>query len=289
MKTILFILIIFIITLKVFSQDLIVNKKGDSLKCKIIKIEKEYIYFTYYYKNSIKDTNLATAQVKEFISDYYTKPEASSYKNANKKNKIIRIAASGGYSYRVARLSPDIPNDFVDYMKKLRNGYAFSSDIIFHDSKSFWAGFKYSYAKFINEMDNIYIIYPNNSIRYGKLRDDVTINYIAPSMNFLLFSKNKMTKYILGMSIGYLNYKDNALLIDRYLIKGETVGVTFDYGFDFCLSGSYDLGLLFSFNIASLGVYKISDGTTVRKVQLEKGKYENLSRIDLTIGLRFLK
>lgn len=93
----------------------------------------------------------------------------------------------------------------------------------------------------------------------------------------------------MNLGLGYMGYRDDAVIIDNYTLKGGTLGISWDIGYDLGISRTFALGFQIAYLGGILTQYELSDGNTTQTVELTKGNYESLSRIDLSIGLRFIR
>ena len=71
MKNIFIITLLIVLVNSLYSQDLVVTKKGDSINCKITKVKKDHIYFTFKHKDEVRNTLLPLTDVKIHQFDYY--------------------------------------------------------------------------------------------------------------------------------------------------------------------------------------------------------------------------
>ncbi len=271
-------------------QDLIITSESDSINCKITKIKTDNIYFTFKYKDEIRNTLLPLDQVKYHQYNFYQISEVP--EDEVLENEIyphFRAAINGGWSYRVAKIADNIPSDFEQYMKDLRSGYHYGLDLSYYFSEQLGVGFKYNNYKSKNEINNIYVTLPNGSTQYGKISDDISINFVGPFISTRLLNADKKNSLLLNLSIGYMGYTDKAVLTSDFTIKGNTVGLCWDIGYDIGVSENFAIGFQFSYMIGILTQYELSDGVNTQTVELEKDNYESLSRLDLSIGLRFNK
>lgn len=288
MKKYFFLLCIVLSFGKVHAQDLLITGEGDTLNCKISKIEKGNIYFTFRYKGEIRNTLLPSYQVKKYQYNYFPKAEVPAEKVIVKQPyQHFRLAVNAGWSYRMATLSGNIPSQFMQYVEKLKSGYHFGIDAGYFVSEPIALGAKFNLFHTSNQMDNISVTQQNGTQLNGMMKDDITITFLGPSLYTRLMSNNKKGAFVSGLSIGYLSYTDNATVIYDFSIKGNTIGFVADIGYDFSLSPSLILGLLFSYSSGSISSVEISDGVSSTTIQLPNGQKESLSRIDLSVGLRF--
>jgi len=272
-----------------FSQDLILTSQGDSINCKITKIDKDYVYFTFKYEDEIRNTLLPISSIKEHQVNFFEKAEVPVGNVTGLKNyKRTRIALNGGYSYLVAKINENVPSDFKDYFKKLKSGYHLGADFNFFISESWGLGVKGVYFHTSNSIDDIYVIDLQGNTRYGEMSDNINTYFIGPSFLNRMISANRKGALIMNFSLGYLGYVNNNVIVDRYKLTGSTVGMVMDIGYDFTISENLSWGLQASWLVGTLTKMTVDDGTSVQTIEFEKDQYESLSRLDLSVGLRFL-
>jgi hypothetical protein len=122
------------------------------------------------------------------------------------------------------------------------------------------------------------------------MSDDISVNFIGPLLNTRLISKNKKNGLFLNFGLGYMGYKDESELVsENFTIKGSTLGLCWEVGYDIGLSDKMAIGFQLSLMQGVLSRLKVSDGQQTQTIELEKDEYENLSRIDISVGLRFNK
>jgi hypothetical protein len=282
-----FFLLLFLSSLSAYSQDLIVTNEGDSLNCKITKVKQDYIYFTFKHKEEIRSTLLPINQVKNYQYNFYPTAIVPAEKVVGREvYPRIRLALTGGWGYRIAKLADNVSGDFKQYINDLRSGTQYGGDINYYFSEQVGLGLKYNVYQSKNEIGSIYVVQPNGSTQYGKMSDNIIIDFIGPSISTRLLNEKKKNALLLNLAIGYLGYMDNAVLINNYTFKGNTVGMVWDIGYDVGISENWAIGFQFSYLIGTLTQIQLSDGTQTRTIKLEKDEYENLSRIDLSVGLR---
>jgi len=288
MKRIFIIALLSFMASSIYSQDLIVTNEGDSINCKITKVKTDNIYFTFKHKDEIRSTLLPMSNVKIHQFDYFQASEVPKEKVAGYENyQHYRISVNGGYSYQTAKVSGSVPSDFKDYIKELKSGYHLGGDLTYYFNEPLGFGIKYYLFKSSNSLDNIYLEDINGNRRYGKMSDDLTISFIGPTFSTRLLNHDKSNVLLMNMSLGYMGYSNNAVVIDKYKITGSTMGLAFDFGYDIGLSENLALGIQLSFLTGTLFEYDWNDGTKTQKIKLERGAYESLNRIDLSVGLRF--
>jgi hypothetical protein len=274
------------------AQDLIVTNENDSLNCKITKVKSDNIYFIFKHKDEVRSTLLPVDKIDYYQYDYYQTAEVTADNVLIKENyPHYRMVINGGWSYRTAKLSDDIPADFREYSKELKSGYNYGLDFSYYFAEQLGVGFRYANYLSKNEIDNVYKIYPDGSTsEYGKVSDNISINFIGPFFTTRLFNSDKKNCLILDLGVGYMGYKNQSVSVsDKITYRGNTVGSYLGIGYDVSISPDLALGFQLSLVNGILTQYQISDGIHTEIMKLEKNQYEGLSRIDLSIGLRFNK
>ena len=120
-------------------------------------------------------------------------------------------------------------------------------------------GLKYSMYRSANELNNIYIADENGQGRTGKLKDDITIQYFAPTLSAAFSSSNKKQRFITEFSLGYLSYKDKATVIDDFTLTGGILGLLLDFGVDVPINENLSIEFMFAYTAGTLNQYKYHD------------------------------
>ncbi len=269
----------------VLAQDLIVTAKGDSINCKITREKGDFVYFTYNQDGNATNTLLPLNEIDTYTRGFFAHsalPETHTRRPA--VQRPWRFAVQGGYSYQIGKLDPNVPADFRDYTNKLRSGFHVGADVARYFNDVLGAGLKVSMLKQSGRLDNVWVD-DGNGRRDGRMSDDITMLFIAPTFANRYVSANRRNAFIMNVSLGYLNYMNNAVLVDSYTMKGGTVGAAFDIGYDIGIGKDFQLGFQLSYTAGALSSYRING----QKVELDEDSRQGLNRIDVSVGLRFLK
>ncbi len=266
----------------IYGQDLIITNKGDSLNCKITKIKPDYIYFTFKYDNSIRNTFLPVNDVVNYKKDFYSNPAFNLSENIKQEDfDKFEIGFTGGLSFLTAKLSDQIDPQLRSYARELKSGYHYGGNLGIFWSETVGAGAKYSVFNSKNERSfNI----DNEVLR---VKDNITIQFIAPGVVTRLYSANKKTKFSSGIYIGYLSYRNDANVNGDFIIKSNMFGAGFDFGLDLPLSKKLLFVLGTSFTGGSFKEFTIKNvGFSNQEMSQTSEQAENISRIDLSAGLK---
>jgi hypothetical protein len=287
-KTItLFTLIICFATIK--AQDLILTNKGDSINCKITKVEPQNVYFTFNKDNQIRSTLINTTDLKEYKFNFYktTLLPASKVFN-NQKYSHWRYGLNLAYGYQTAKSAPNVPQFLRDYNDGLRSGYSFGADVTYFLKENYGIGFKYNRFLTSNRLSNITLT-PNSGgpTKYGNMADDISIDFIAPYFSIRQISNNQKNALLMGIALGYIGYQNNAILIDKYTINSSSFGAMLDFGYDVGLSKSTALAFQLSYLASTLSYQDVNDGVKTVRQTFDKNTYIGLGRVEVGVGLKF--
>lgn len=269
-KLILLILTLGFSTGAAWAQDLIVTTSGDSISCKITKERADYVYFTYRKDGVPTKTLIAADQVADKRVDFYDVPVEMAPKVAFNR---WQYRFQGGYSRRIARVSDQVSSYTKHYLNKMKSGYTLGGDIHYFVSEPLGLGVKYG----------------NNHYQYktASFEDRVKLNYFALSAlnRFILKSGNEV---YMGGNLGYQSYKEVVVTNGNPVqITGGTAGVGLEIGYGMMMRDGYKFFVNLSMLTGTVTNVTVLNHGIKEKVNLEKGEYESLSRLELTVGLLF--
>jgi hypothetical protein len=287
-RVIFFILCCIVISVSVYSQDLIVTNTGDSLNCKISAVKEDMVFFTFKFKDEVRNTLIPISQVNYYQYKFYQSDFQSPLKIIRKETyPHFKMEVYGGWSYWISKLTSDVPPIYSKYRENLRTGYHFGGEITYYFNEPLGLGIKYTDFKTKNKLDSIVITNSDGSKISSRLEDNVSVTFLGVFLSTRWANKNKRNYFLLNMGIGYLGYYDNKVFNDSYSIRGNTVGTSYDLAYEL---GIYrDLGLTFkiSYTGGFISSYTMNDGISVKKVKLDDNSHESMRRIDLSVGIRF--
>ncbi len=186
----------------------------------------------------------------------------------------LRINVEGGYSYRIAKVSENIPPGLKEYADKLKSGFNVAANI------SYFLGVKsglcLNYNRF-STSNSMSVLYDGGA---GKMEDNITISYFGMGLAVRDIFNNGKIFLIANISMGYCSYNNDGKLIYPIQIEGSTYAYSGLLNLDFMVSRNWALG----FGISYLGG-TLKDAT-VNGQSANLGE-ENLSRLDFNAGVRY--
>ena len=282
--------------------DLVLTQDGDSIRCKIVALKFNQLYYKLDTDSSASINHLPEDQVKKYKYDYYH-PFANYQK--------WTLSFNGGYSRRLAKVSKTLPSNYADHIKQLKEGYHLEADFTYYVSEYYGIGakcalFKASNSQTITETEiygTYYYSYYHNSYypegyytvdKNVNVEDKHTIPYIGLMGSTRLYGAKKRGTILINCSAGYLGYTDAGTYNGQsFTIKGNTLGLALDFGYDYWFSRNMALGVRMSLISGTLKeCTKKTAATeeyaaTTEKIKLKKDEYEGLGRLDISVGLRF--
>ncbi|HET7819624.1 MAG TPA: hypothetical protein VFL70_09985 [Bacteroidia bacterium] len=285
------VMLLCVFNIDVNAQDLIIKERGDSLNCKIMQIKRDSIFF------AIKNNNnemlvraLSMRKIQHYKRDFYVPREMQKEKKKTKDYPTMRLGVQGGWGRLTRKQDKNIPVVFKKYAEALGAGLNFGSDFTFFASKNVGFGARYSVFGANGTSDRFTFINEYGQISSGTLYTRVAINYIGPSFSVRAISANKKIQFITDISLGYLSYKETSLFSNYFFYyKGGNLGYTGKAELDIAISNSLALGLSASCTLGQLKKVKMSDVSQHQTVYLTKENYYDISRVDISVGLKWNK
>jgi len=257
------------------AQDLVVTSDGDSLNCKITQIKGDYVYFTFKYQNEIRNTLLPVTKVKFYQYNYYAVPDVLPFQIVGYQPEFPhwRLAFNVGWSYRTPRIADGLDPVVREHIRKLKTGFAITLDASYFFTEMFGAGFKYDMFKSSNSTPI--------------LDGNINLNFIGPAFAMRFYNHTKTNCWFMDYGIGYMGYRENMSVPGTTIsMKGNTAGFVMDIGYDFALSKNWSAGIQLSLLSGMLSEMDITTNGVTEKVTLEKGQFEGLHRLNISVGLR---
>lgn len=199
------------------------------------------------------------------------------------------ISLNGGYSYMLAKVSKEVPSDFHNYIKSLKSGYHLGAGVGYFWVERMGAGIKYSRFGSKGRIGNVTIT--NNltgEMRHGIASDNIAVQFIGPTFHIRqAFAQGKLALHA-SYSIGYLAYNNNSTVVSEAVkISGSSIGTSADVNLSIPLGKRIAIqagASLLSGKLQTLHTTQNGGRKTTEK--LDSDKQENLSRVDLSAGIR---
>lgn len=284
MKKSILLLLIIISTQVVFSQDLIVTLTNDSLNCEITKIESEYIHFNMTNNEVVRNSVLMVSAIKSYQENFYSKSKSPSKQNSNTEYARLHFIISGGGSYLFDPVPNDVIDEIKDYYENLKMGYNLGFDVNYYFNKTIGLGLKYNY--FNSSSSSKGSSSGNGFTSVWDISENIMVNFAGPTFLARFLSKKNKNAFILGVSVGYMWYKDDAVFFDPVIVRGNTFGLNIDASYHISLSDKFFLGFSASTTLGFLDSITFDDGQNTETFNFDNfSDYKNISRADISIKI----
>ena len=274
--------------LELKAQDLIVTDSGDSLDCQITKVDGNNIYIIFMEDGNEQKAVMPRSMIRYYAVDY---KDVWEYDEAVPKKEIkyprLRVSVGGGIANLIGANPENIQESLIPYVEELKSGNHFAADICFYVKETVGIGVKYSYFATKNSLNSIYVIDSNGIAAYGRLEDNIVIQYIGPAVALRKTMPRGSAHVVSNLSLGLLMYINHATVIDTYLISGKAFAFSGDVGLDFEIGGGVYFGISFGLTLGIIKSLVIEHNGVVETVDLTGLEYSNASRFDLGLGLRY--
>ena len=273
------------------AQDLIVTSRGDSINCKITKTTRDYIYFTFKHEAEIRNTLIPLYQISTHQKDYFSVSELPVNYTLDKKFPHFRVAFDGGWQYRTAKIADGLDSEWREHYKKMKSGFHYDLQASYFFIESMGIEAVFSQQFFGNTGDGYLKDEEGNFTALGKIKDQISFNYIGANYLLRLFDSKKKNCWLFSIGFGYMGYKDRLFFdnVEQIKITTGTLGSSMAVGYDIGISQNFGIGFKLSLMGGTFRDYKqTKDGITTNETMPEK-QFEGLGTIKLSIGLRFNK
>lgn len=225
-----------------------------------------------------RSMNLNESNENAVVNSYYTTtyiPEEYSKFN-------ISLGIGGGY--RINKLSDALSSVERDHMKKMKWGMTLELNSEVYVSKFIGIGISSSWFR---SAAAITLLQQGYSY---EVKDRINLFYVGPKVVFR-GGKGKSGHFFAETSLGYLGYYQvlksaDSGLKDKY--TGNSLGSILGLGYDINLSQVAGLVLKLSMTTGTMSkMTETLHNGQKSVIEFPDGKKEGLSRIDLTVGIRF--
>jgi hypothetical protein len=225
-----------------------------------------------------------------FLSTVFTYAQNSTLANLEKykKSKFL-ISVSGGFAWRVGGTAKNLDEVQKVIARDLKSGKSIDASVYYKPDKT---GFGLKFNKFnastlISGID--VVMADNFSIENTTLEVNDNITFTGPSFYIDANDINSKHHGMMDFAFGYLDYNSILKVSNRtYEINSGTFGMIANIGYRYCFNKYISVGPQVSFVGGVLKSFEIDGPNGFRKnIKLDKDNYENLWRIDLSLGATF--
>ena len=294
------ILTITFISVAVFvkAQDRIITSQNDTINCKISKVNSSNIFFTVKTGNILTKGKIEREKVLNYYSDNSTAendlgfylPESSRW----------RLGLTGGFNYltassskaETAMIQQGISKANAEsYYDNLKPGIGAGADLHYMITKMYGIGLIYKFYRNNSKIESFFNPNDGLNLMFGQMSEKIYVNYAGVSFYSEQFLKaNPRLKLSSYYSMGMAFYRDEAVIVNSpFLLTGKAFATNLDLGLEYFVFPRISAGINVSYFLSSLKKITLNDGNSTITKKLEKEEFENISRLDLSFGIRFYR
>lgn len=220
-------------------------------------------------------SNVVRAEIQPRFN-FVSLHEKGKVRPAVEKAAKWRAGVQGGFAYSLAQISNRLSAEEASYQKGVKTGFSVGGDLGYYLWRNVGVGMKYDLFRSWN----------HNQAR----KDNITTQFVGPSVFRKIQMTGKKNALIAGFILGYQTYTNSRREeLQNFKLTGNSLGWGVDLSLDHKLSSNYALGFGATCFLGAVYKFKKESSTGVETIQLTNDKYENLSRVELTLALRFLQ
>jgi hypothetical protein len=280
-----------------YPQDKIITLKKDTIDCKIIKVSKNYVFFAVSVKGIRSSGKLPVDSLLNYSISVKTAAEEKTREKPDPFERL-QLGISGGPGFLFASsekaeiymesmgLDPGL---IETYYSDLKSGINVNADISFMVTPKYGAGFKYRFLITSAIIEGFFDPGEGANLFYSTYEEQIYVNYFGPMFAYRQSIGNKnLFKLNLNCSIGLATYRNEVGCLSNYLLlTAKDFGMEASVGMEFLINRKISITADLSAFYATFSKMKASDGSSTTTLELEKENYEDLSRLDLSLGIRF--
>jgi len=183
-----------------------------------------------------------------------------------------------------------IPQDAAEaYYNDLKLGIYGSGDITFMVTPGIGAGLRYKFFYTDAGVEGLFDPHDGLYLIYGTYSETIYVNFAGVSLFYTepLGRSQKFSVYA-SWATGLTLYRNEAETFQgNILITGNALGMDRALGLEYLISPSIAVGAELSAFNSLLRKIEMTDGTNTETLELEEENIENLSRFELSLGVRF--
>lgn len=280
------------------AQDRIITLQNDTINCKISKVNSSNIFFTIITGNVLTKGKIERERVLSYYSGNtavendlgFSIPEPSRW----------RLGLSGGSNYLTASSSKAETaliqqgikkSDAESYYKNLKPGISGGADLHYMVTKMYGIGLIYKFYQNNSEIESFFDPQDGANLIFGQMNEKIYVNYAGLSFYSEQFMKaNPRLKLSSYYSMGMAFYRNEAIVVNSpFLLTGKSFATNLDLGLEYFVFPRISAGINVSYFLSSLKKITLNDGNSTTVQELEKENYENISRLDLSVGIRIYR
>ena len=302
--------------LSLFPQDQIITRNNDTIECKITRVTRNEIRFEFDIKGVTSSGKIPFAEIASYsvanpptggsrpvsppVATRPDSPKGSMRPLPADTGPLSRLRLSlnggAGYIYSSSEKAEEsmiawgtAADDARAYYNDLKLGIYGSGDITFMVTPRVGTGLRYKFFYTDAGIEGFYDPDDGMYLMYGTYSEHIYVNFAGVSLFYTepLFRSRRLSLFA-SWAAGLALYRNEAETFrGNLLITGKSLGMDGSLGLEYRLTPSVALGTELSAFNSLLRKVEMTDGTNTETLELEDENIENLSRFELSLGIRF--
>ncbi len=207
-----------------------------------------------------------------------------------------QVSVKGGFAYRLAKTGSSeqylINQGFEqknveDYFKQLKTGYKVSGQLHYMFWENIGLGINYQFHNSSGSLSGY--IDPGDVATYVfvNVTSNIFTNFIGGSFLYKSWIKPTPLNIYTQISAGLTMYREETIVsYSPSLITGNAFGGNVELGIEYFIMKNFAISLSANTFQSTISKVKINDGKSTNEVELPDGLKEELTRVDINLGIR---
>lgn len=279
-------------------QDRIITLNHDTIECRITKVTRSEIHFDILTQGVTAAGKMPLAGILSY-SVSPTDGAAPKYEALTARPAGgLRLGLSGGMGYIIS--SSEAAEEAMvglglseekagSYYNDLKSGWYGSADATWVINQSYGAGLRYKFFNTSAATEGYFDLGDYYNVYYASYAENIYVNYAGVSLLYQEhFGQERTWSAYTSFSLGMAFYRDEyEFFYGNFLITGNALGMDGSLGLEYRITPLISAGAEVSVFTSTIKKIKITDGGSDETVDLEEDNYENLSRAEVSLGIRF--
>ena len=279
-------------------QDRIITLTNDTVECKINRVTRGDIYFDVTTQGVMTIGRMPLADITSFSISPAGGSVPVSRALSTVPARRLRIGLNGGMGYIISS-SETAEESMVTwgithseaelYYKDLKTGIYGSGDITYLLTPKIGLGLRYKFFETSGSLKGFFDPNEGMYLFYAPYREQIYVNFAGVYFFYgEPLGARQQFKIYCAYAAGLAFYRNEAELFSgNYLATGYSFGMDGSLGLEYFVKPGLSVGAELSTFYASLRKFELTDGSDTQTMELEIENYENLSRVELSLGIRF--
>jgi hypothetical protein len=279
-------------------QDRIITRSNDTIDCRINRITQREINFELVTQGVKTEGHLPLNEILSYSVSPASLPGQAYRPLHTGTAGNLRVGLNGGLAYITSSSEAAeetmagmglLSTDAREYYSKLKTGWYGSADATWLFNGRYGAGLKYKFFYTGAVTEGYFDLGDQINLYYSIYSENIFVNYGGISLFYREpIGKKEVFSLYSSFSAGMTFYRNESeFLANGLLITGRAPGFDGTIGLEYDITPHISAGAEASVFASKLKKINITNGVEDQTRELDKENWENLSRLEVAIGIRF--